>query len=56
MANLKVAKLCNHQKEVNKNKTSQIEKTTDKIKEITFNDKKNTENYETIKKKENLII
>ena len=35
MANLKVAKLCNHQKEVNKNKTSQIEKTTDKIKEIT---------------------
>jgi len=35
MANLKVAKLCNHQKEVSKNKTSQIEKTGDKIKEIT---------------------
>jgi len=34
MANLKVAKLCNHQKEATQSKTNQIEKSTNKIKEI----------------------
>lgn len=34
MANLKVAKLCNHQKEISKSSTSQIEKTDIKIKDL----------------------
>jgi len=34
MANLKVAKLCNHQREANKSSTTQIEKTDTKISEL----------------------
>lgn len=34
MANLKVAKLCNHQKEVSKTATVQLDKTNNKIKEL----------------------
>ena len=34
MANLKVAKLCNHQKEVSKTSSTQLEKTDTKIKEL----------------------
>ncbi len=34
MANLKVAKLCNHQKEASKTSNTQLEKTNDKIKQL----------------------